>query len=127
MKATPGVRRVFIRDMVLQAAIGVYPHEQGGTQRVRVNIDLAVRETGVDDDRLGSVVSYELVVHQVQAIVAAGHIRLVETLAERIATSCLDDKRVLRALVRVEKLDVFDAVGSVGVEVERCNSSTTAD
>lgn len=127
MRASPGIRRVFVRDMVLQAAIGVYPHEQGGTQRVRVNIDLAVRETSVDDDRLGSVVSYELVVHRVQAIVAAGHIKLVETLAERIATSCLEDKRVLRALVQVEKLDVFDAVGSVGVEVERCNSSTTAD
>lgn len=127
MRASPGVRRVFVRDMVLQAAIGVYPHEHGGTQRVRVNIDLAVQETGVDDDRLGSVVSYELVVHRVQAIVAAGHIKLVETLAERIAASCLEDARVLRALIRVEKLDVFDAVGSVGVEVERCNPSTTTD
>ena len=127
MRASPGVRRVFVRDMVLQAAIGVYPHEHGGTQRVRVNVDLAVQEAAVDDDRLGSVVSYELVFHRVQAIVGAGHIKLVETLAERIAAACLEDERVVRALVRVEKLDVFAGVGSVGVEVERCNSSTRVD
>ena len=127
MRASLGVRRVFVRDMVLQAAIGVYPHEHGGTQRVRVNVDMAVQEADVDDDRLGSVVSYEQVFHRVQAIVGAGHIKLVETLAERIAAACLVDERVVRALVRVEKLDVFEGVGSVGVEVERCNSSTRAD
>jgi dihydroneopterin aldolase len=127
MRASPGIRRVFVRDMVLQAAIGVYPHEHRGTQRIRVNVDLAVQETGIGEDRLESVVSYELVVKRVQAIVAVGHTKLVESLAERIAASCLEDARVLRALVRVEKLDVFEAVGSVGVEVERCNSSTMTD
>ena len=127
MRAERGVRRVFVRDMVLQAAIGVYPHEHGGTQRVRVNVDLAVEETGVGEDRLDAVVSYEGVVRRAQAIVEAGHIKLVETLAERIALACLEDGRVLRALVRVEKLDVFAGVGSVGVEVERCRLSTTTD
>ncbi len=125
MRAGPGVRLVFVRDMVLQAAIGVYPHEHGGTQRVRVNVELAVEETGVGEDRLDSVYSYEPVVRRVQAIVGAGHTKLVETLAERIAMECLGDGRVLRARVRVEKLDVFEGVGSVGVEVERCRSSTT--
>jgi len=86
-----------------------------------------VEEAGVSEDRLGSVVSYEGVVRSVREIAGAGHTKLVETLAERIALACLGDGRVLRALVRVEKLDVFEGVGSVGVEVERCRLSTTAD
>ena len=45
--AAPGVRHVFLRDVVLQASIGLYPHEHGVTQRVRINIDLGVEE---DDD-----------------------------------------------------------------------------
>jgi dihydroneopterin aldolase len=122
----PGVRHVFVRDMVLQAAIGVYAHEHGSKQRVRVNVDLAVTETGVGLDQLDQVVSYERVVQQVRAIVSAGHTKLVETLAERISAACLEDQRVLRVLVRVEKLDVFDDTAAVGVAIERCNSSTTA-
>ncbi len=120
--AGPGVRHVFLRDMLLMASIGVHPHEHGGPQRVRVNVDMAVRDWLVQDgaaDRLDDVVDYERVADAVRAIVAAGHVRLVETMAERIARACLEDARVLRAWVRVEKLDVFADAASVGVEIER--------
>ena len=52
--------------------------------------------------------------------------KLVETLAERIAEQCLADLRVQIARIRVEKLDVFADVGSVGVEIvrQRRNLST---
>jgi dihydroneopterin aldolase len=65
------------------------------------------------------VVDYEGVADAVRAIVAAGHVMLVETLAERIAESCLADARVHLARVRVEKLDVFADAASAGVEIER--------
>ena len=127
MLVGPGVRHVFVRDMMLQASIGVDPHEQNGRQRVRVNVDLAVQETGEGQDRLERVVNYARVVEQVRTIAVTGHTKLVETLAERMAQACLDiDARVLRVRVRVEKLDVFADVGAVGVEVERCKASTTA-
>ncbi len=117
--AAAGLRRVFVRDMVVLAAIGVHPHEHGGAQRVRVNVDFEVADGGDGADRLSRVVDYGRVVEAVRAIVAGGHIKLVETLAERICAVCLADARVLRVRVRVEKLDVYADVGSVGVEVER--------
>ena len=45
--------------------------------------------------------------------------QLVETLAERIAESCLLDPRVRLARIRVEKLDVFADSAAAGVEIER--------
>ncbi len=117
--AAPGVRHVFLRDMVLQAGIGWYPHEHGRAQRVRINIDLGVEEGADTSDHLGRVVSYETVASSVRAIVAAGHIKLVETLAERIAAACLADPRVLFAHVQVEKPDVFPDAASAGVAIVR--------
>lgn len=125
--ATRGMRHVFLRDMVLPASIGVYPHEHAAPQRIRVNIDLSVPDdalpgvsrAGVGRDELSRVVSYERVAVAVRAIVAAGHVSLVETLAERIAEACLEDARVAAARVRVEKLDVFPDAVSAGVEIER--------
>ena len=58
-------------------------------------------------------------IDRVRAVVAAGHVQLVETLAERIAETCLADERVMAARVKVEKLDVFADAASVGVEIER--------
>ena len=54
-----------------------------------------------------------------KAIIAAGHINLVETLAERIADFCLSDRRVAAARVRVEKSGAVVEAAGVGVEIER--------
>ena len=113
-------RRTFIRDLVLPAYVGVYPHEQGVTQRIRVNIDAWCDDDPATDgvDRLDRVLNYERLRDAVHQIVGAGHVKLVETLAERIAAACLLD-RVRRVRVRVEKLDVFPDAVSAGVEIER--------
>ena len=89
----PGIRHVFVRDMVLSASIGIYPHEHRDRQRVRINVDLAVDdETAqaggiVGPDELNRVVNYEKIVAAVRAIVGSGHTRLVETMAERLSNS----------------------------------------
>lgn len=116
-----GVRHVFLRDMVLSARIGIYPHEHAATQRVRINVDLGVddSEEAIGRDELPRVVDYEKIANAVRGIVGAGHVRLAETLAERIATACLADKRVRLARVRVEKLDIFADAAAAGVEIER--------
>jgi dihydroneopterin aldolase len=123
-------RRMFIRDLVLAASIGVYSHEHEARQRVRINAELAVTDDGAQNisrasigaDDLARVVDYEAIVNRIRAIVTTGHIQLVETLAERLAETCLIDARVRRVLVRVEKLDVFADAAAVGVEIERRNS-----
>lgn len=113
------VRHVFVRDLILSCQIGVHRHEQLAAQRVRINVDLAVRDDRDLADDLSNVVCYERITNGVRTIVGHRHIRLVETLAEEIATMCLDDVRVRSVRVRVEKLDVFPDATSVGVEIER--------
>ena len=123
--AKDGIRHVFVRDMVLVASIGIYPHEHESRQRVRINIDLGVADeaaragTTVGTDEISRVVDYEKIANRARTIVSAGHTRLVETLAERIAESCLANVRVLSVRVRVEKLDIFADATSAGVEIER--------
>ena len=121
-RSTTGLRHVLVRDLVLPCEIGVLRRERGVGQRVRINLDLAVREdTQPIEDDLRNVVCYDEVVSGVRAIVAAGHINLVETLAERIAAMCLADQRVEGVRVRVEKLDVYPDAAAVGVEIYRGN------
>jgi dihydroneopterin aldolase len=93
---------------------------------VRISVALAVEDPGASGqapaigvDELSRVVDYQAVADAVRRIVAAGHVRLAETLAERIASACLDDKRVKKVCVTVEKLDVFADAAGAGVVVER--------
>ena len=118
--AENGVRHVFVRDLIVQAEIGVHRHEKRRGQPVRINIDLTVKEAAQPlDDRLENVVDYETLVDGVRALIGAGHINLVETLAEQIAGLALSDNRVVATRVRVEKVQVMKDAESVGVEIER--------
>ncbi len=114
-----GIRHVFIRNLELDVEIGIYSHEKGKTQKVRLNVDMAVDDTPVTDDKLESVVDYGAITRKVRALVAGGHVALAETLAERVAAICFEDTRVRSVRVRVEKLEALKGAESAGVEIER--------
>ena len=117
-----GMRRIFVRDLMLEGRIGIHRHEQDATQRLRINVDLTLADAGPLDEKIANTVSYDDIVAGVKAIVDAGHVKLVETLADRIGDFCMADRRVAAARVRVEKLDAIADATSVGVEIERLNT-----
>jgi len=117
--AGKSIRHVFIRNLEVLADIGIHGHERGKHQPVRINVDLAVEDVAVIEDKLEKVVDYEAITQNIRDIVASGHINLAETLAERIAQACFGDARVKTARVRVEKLHALPGAESAGVEIER--------
>ena len=56
---------------------------------------------------------YDTVIAAIRTLVAAGHVNLVETLAERVAAQCLAQQGVLWTKVRVEKLDIAPDAAAV--------------
>jgi 7,8-dihydroneopterin aldolase/epimerase/oxygenase len=113
------IRHVFIRNLELSALIGIHGYEKGVPQPVRINIDLAVEDSLTIADDLDNVVDYDTIAGKIRALVAAGHINLAETLAEKIAAVCFEDRRVKTARVRVEKLRAVKGAEAAGVEIER--------
>ena len=122
--AAPACRLVLVRDLVMLCSIGVHAHEHDAKQRIRINMELDVLEGArpIEDD-LRNVVCYDEIISAVRRIVDTGHVRLIETLSERIAGLCLSDPRIRRARIQIEKLDVYADVGSVGIAIERFNQN----
>ena len=122
--ATRGLRRVFIRDLVLPARIGIHDHERAQAQPVIINVDASVEEAveGADTTTTGTiadVVCYETLTKQIKEVLAGGHTDLVEVLAEEIADRLLADARIIRLRIRLEKPEAIAEAASVGVEIER--------
>jgi dihydroneopterin aldolase len=121
--ARRALRRVFVRDLTVQARLGIYPKEEAAPQRVVIGIEMLVADesapSGVGPDRLDRVVDYAAAAERARQVATSGHTRLAETLAERIALACLEDHRVEAVRVTVEKPDIMPGVGAVGVSVER--------
>jgi dihydroneopterin aldolase len=119
-----GSRHILVRDLVVLCEIGVFPHEHGKKQRVRIALTLDIAEGGRPlEDKLAATVSYSDVIDRIRELAERGRVNLVETLAERIAAIGLADKRVRSATVRVEKLDIYPDGTIVGVEIQRFNEN----
>jgi FolB domain-containing protein len=116
-KSSGATDRVFVHDFVLSVRVGGYAHEREKAQRVRFNVDIDILRLDHVPAGMRDVLSYDLVTDGIGMIVAGGHITLVEELAERVAALVLIHPRVVRVIVRVEKLDIRP--GSVGVEITR--------
>jgi 7,8-dihydroneopterin aldolase/epimerase/oxygenase len=119
-RAGASTYRVRVRDLMLSCSIGIYDYERQHPQRVRVNVELDVADPGdFAAGEFAKVLNYETIVEGTKEIVAAGHIDLVETLAERIAAMCLADPRAISVAVAVDKLDVYSEAEAVGVSIVR--------
>ena len=99
----------------VEAGIGVYDHEHGRLQRLVIDVTLELEPRPIE--RLADTIDYETVANAARAIAEAGHVGLVETFAERLAAACLNDGRVRRCAVRIEKPSALDGAAAAGCEV----------
>ncbi len=122
-RQTGSLDKIFVRDLVIPCFIGAFEEEKHAKQRVRFKVEVWIypsRLRGNNDD-VSHVVSYDLIVKAIHSVVEAGHINLLETLAERVAAKCLAHRRAAKVRIRIEKLDRLEEA-SLGVEIERSKS-----
>ena len=121
-KKTNKTYNIIIKDLLLDALIGIHAHEKDKKQKVLINLLLKASDSfKVHDDDITNVVSYEYIVNDIEELINSGHFGLLETLAEKISKICLKDERVLNVTIKIEKLDVFKNARSVGIEIYREN------
>ncbi len=114
-----------IKDLLLRGIIGINESERKHKQDVLINITLwtDLRAAAAQDD-IAQTVNYRTLTKQVIQNVEASQYFLLETLTDRIAGLCLQDPRVARVQVSVEKPGALRFARSVGVRIERARETT---
>jgi len=121
MAASDGkLDKIHIRDLHLRCIIGVYEEERREKQDLLVNITLhADLAAAGGSDRIHDTVDYQAAEQRVIAVAGRSSCLLLEQLAERIAAVCLQDARVERVTVSVDKPGALPSARSVAVEITR--------
>lgn len=112
--------QIFIKDLLARGIIGVNDWEREKPQDILINIILYtdLHRAGISDN-LDDSVSYRTISKRVQAHAESAGRFTVEALAEDLAYICLEDPKVFKVMVRVEKPGAARFARSVGVEIER--------
>lgn len=123
-KDDTAVDRVLVHDFEIPVRVGAYENERSNPQRVRFNVDVEVTRAARPAQDMRDVLSYDIITDGIRLVAAEGHIPLLETLAERIASLVLEHPQVQRVAVKVEKVQIGS--GRVGVEITRQRAASVA-
>jgi dihydroneopterin aldolase/D-erythro-7,8-dihydroneopterin triphosphate epimerase len=112
--------KIYIRDLAIRCIIGVNQEERTEKQDVIINVILFTdtRKAG-QTDVLEDSVDYKNVKKTILSLVENSEFLLIEKLADEIAKVCLDDSKVQRVNVTVDKPGVLRYTRSVAVEIAR--------
>ena len=109
-----------IEKLKLDWFIGIYDFEYKKPQSVIIDIDMEVLAPKFDgNEDYENVICYKTIVDKVKKLRDMGHIRLVETLADKLCNLCLNDERVVNVTVSVLKIQAIDEVQRVGVKLHK--------
>ncbi len=111
---------VFLRQLQLEAVIGVYDWERKIRQPLCMDLEIAtdVRRAAASD-RIQDALDYQAVARRITEYVAGSEFQLVETLAERCAELLIREFAVTWLRLTVHKPDAVENAASVGVAIER--------
>ncbi|MDJ0765984.1 MAG: dihydroneopterin aldolase [Myxococcota bacterium] len=120
-----GLDKIYIRDLAARCIIGFKGWEREKKQDVLINIALyADLSTAGKSDQVADTIDYKQVKHRVLDMVEGTSFFLIERLAEAIAARCLEDARVKRVDVIVDKPGALRFARSVAVEIARYQEGT---
>ena len=112
--------KIFIKNLLARGIIGVNDWERNRPQNIMINITIfADTRRAAQTDNLDDCINYSTMSKRVLAHAESVNRLTVEALANDLARICLEDKRVHKVIVRVEKPGAVRFAESVGVEIER--------
>jgi dihydroneopterin aldolase len=118
--------RILIQNWIIPARVGIWPEEAIHPQDIRVTITCDVQAPQpIDTPTIEGVVCYDQLMKSTQNLIESQHYYLLETLSETIATHCLQDTRIQKVFVRIEKIVVAPQEFCFAVELTRRREANT--
>jgi dihydroneopterin aldolase len=111
---------IFLRDIRLEAKVGIYRRERVTHQMISVDLDIALPSDAVfATGKVSDTIDYAVVVERMRALLDERRFGLVEELAQALADLVLGGFHAPWVRVSVSKLGILKDVKLVGVVIER--------
>lgn len=111
--------KIFIKNLVVPCKIGLLEKERSKKQDVIVDVEIyhELSEAGITDD-IGKTVSYSEIRKKIFDVASGCESRLLESVAQSIASLLLKDPETRKVTVRVRKKK-YSKAPIIGIEITR--------
>jgi D-erythro-7,8-dihydroneopterin triphosphate epimerase len=115
--------KIKVKNLLLRTYIGFNPEEQVNRQDVIINFEIEtnVSHKALAEDDPDDILDYKTITKKVIQLVQEGRFNLLEVLTQKILDLIMENKKVRRAKVEVDKPHALRFAESVSIEMEAGN------
>lgn len=109
-----------VKNLLVRTYIGFNPDELVNKQDVIINFEIEtdISRAALDADEPLDILDYKTITKKIIALVQEGKFKLLEVLTQKILNLIMEDKRVKKARVEVDKPHALRFAESVSMEME---------
>lgn len=109
-----------VKNLLIRTFIGFNPEELVNKQDVIINLEIEtdIPEEALEADEPDGIFDYKTITKKVIALVQEGQFKLLEVLTKKILDLAMEDERVIRVRVEVDKPHALRFAESVSVQME---------
>ncbi len=112
--------RIRVKNLLIRTYIGFNPDELVNKQDVVINLEIEaeIPHEALESDEPNGIYDYKTITKRVIAFVQEGRFKLLEVLTKNLLDMIMEDDRVIRAKVEVDKPHALRFAESVSFEME---------
>jgi len=111
---------IYLQDLRIDTIIGIYDWERRTKQTISIDLEMATdNKHAAATDNIDAALNYRDVAKRLIAFVGESECQLVETLAEQIAATVINEFNVPWLKLKLSKQGAVRDVRDVGVIIER--------
>ena len=114
----PQLTTIHIKDLTLKTIVGIFDWERVNKQKVVINLwmDYDARRA-IQTDEIKHAVDYKIITKKILKEIPASRFFLIEKLAQEVLDIVWEEKKIVKAVVRVDKPGALRYARSVSVEL----------
>ncbi len=113
-----------IKNLRIDTFIGVYEWENDHQRALLFNVEIESDcEESLTSDNIKDTIDYDQITNQIRDYVACNRHNLIEKMVGQILDLIMQDQRIKRCVLEIDKLKVYDFVDSFSVTQTRIKSN----
>jgi len=109
-----------IKNFRLKTIIGIHEWEEKIDREIIVNAEIATDFTNsLISDNISDALDYELITSKIKNLVATRKFRLVEKMAQEIMNVIMEDKRIAKCKLEIDKVGAVEFLESFSITIEQ--------